>query len=213
MRSVVLIGAGGHCRAVADIILRQNQLHIKGLLDTALEPGSQVDGMEVLGGDNKIAQLCEQGFAMLITVGQLNTSPVRQKIANELESYKAIQPVVICNSAVIAISAKISPGTVVFPNAVVGANVRIGKNCILNSNCVTEHDSIIGNNTHISTSATVNGQCRIGSNCFVGSGSVIKQNVSLADECIVGACSFVNRDLQSGSKVLGIPTRSYKNQS
>lgn len=205
MRRIVLVGSGGHCRAVADIIRRNSDYQIAGVLDPSFSVGQVVDGLTVLGDDNQIDSLAREGIALLITVGQLESAAPRTNIAKSIDASNGILPTIICRSAVIAESAVIGKGTVVFPGVVIGANVRIGDNCILNSNCVVEHDSKVGDLTHVSTSATVNGGCTVGTNCFVGSGAVVKHGVKIAAECVVGACSFVNRDIPRGSRVAGVP--------
>jgi len=47
----------------------------------------------------------------------------------------------------------------------------------------------------------------IGSNCYIGSQSVIAKGVRIGDHSVVGACSFVNRDIPPYSVAFGVPCR------
>ncbi|MCB1139905.1 MAG: acetyltransferase, partial [Leptospiraceae bacterium] len=53
---LVLIGAGGHARAVTDVIELEDRFRILGFLDTKLPPDTLVLGYPVLGGDDLIAE-------------------------------------------------------------------------------------------------------------------------------------------------------------
>jgi acetyltransferase-like isoleucine patch superfamily enzyme len=47
----------------------------------------------------------------------------------------------------------------------------------------------------------------IGSNCHIGSQTVIAKGVTIGDHCVVGACSFVDRDLPPYTVGFGVPCR------
>jgi len=47
----------------------------------------------------------------------------------------------------------------------------------------------------------------IGSSCYLGSQSVVAKGVTIGDHCVVGACSFVNRDLEPNTIAAGVPIR------
>lgn len=47
----------------------------------------------------------------------------------------------------------------------------------------------------------------IGRNCYIGSHTVIAKGVTIGDHCVIGACSFVNKDLPAYSLAYGVPCR------
>ena len=49
---------------------------------------------------------------------------------------------------------------------------------------------------------------KIGSCCYIGSQTVISKGVSIGEHSIVGACSFVNRDIPPFTVAYGRPCRS-----
>jgi acetyltransferase-like isoleucine patch superfamily enzyme len=48
---------------------------------------------------------------------------------------------------------------------------------------------------------------RIGGRCYIGPNTVVCKGVTIGDGCVIGANSFVNCDLPSGSKAWGTPAR------
>jgi acetyltransferase-like isoleucine patch superfamily enzyme len=48
---------------------------------------------------------------------------------------------------------------------------------------------------------------KIGNCCFIGANSVIKDGVSIGDHSVVGACSFVNKEVPPYSIVVGTPAK------
>lgn len=208
--NLVLIGAGGHCSAVVDIVERSTDFHILGVLDPGHVAGTVHKRLLVLGSDDEIEQLTQAGNSMLITVGQIKSAKTRQDIAAKLLHLGTICPTICCPSAVIARSARIGAGTVIFPHAVIGAHVVIGEHCIINSGSIVEHDTCVENFCHVSTGAIINGGCFIGEGSFIGSQATLREGVKVGADCLVGACSFVNRDIQMGQRVAGTPCRQLK---
>jgi len=48
---------------------------------------------------------------------------------------------------------------------------------------------------------------KIGNCCYVGSQTVIASGVTIGDHCVIGACSFVNRDIAPYTVAFGVPCR------
>lgn len=48
---------------------------------------------------------------------------------------------------------------------------------------------------------------RIGDNCYIGSQAVVAKGVTIGDGSVIGACSFVNRDVPARSVAVGLPCR------
>ncbi len=208
-RPVLLVGAGGHCRAVIDALEAEGSYSIQGLLDPHLAEGAEIFGYKVLGGDDVLEAWRGRAVQILITVGQLKNATTRRGLREKTLALGFEFATVISPKALVSERATVGPGTVVLPGAVVNAGARIGCNVILNSQSLVEHDAVIGDDTHIATGAIVNGTCRVGDRCLIGSGAVLLQGVSVASDCVVGALSLVRKNLDQPGIYAGNPLRRW----
>ena len=124
----------------------------------------------------------------------------------------------------------------IHPQAAVTGNVIIGKDCyigpgaairgdwgqiIIEDGCNVQENCtihmfpgvtvVLKEGAHIGHGAIIHG-ATIGRNCLVGMNSVIMDNVVLADECIVGALSFIKADeiFEYRSLIVGNPAKKIK---
>lgn len=200
---IILIGGGGHCRSVIDVITLGDQFEIIGILDRPDLVGEKVLGYEMIGTDDDIPKFAQSVGNFIVTIGQIKDNSKRKNAFARVEQAGGKLKTIISPKAHVSAYAQIGAGTLVGHNAVVNAGARVGVNCILNSNCLIEHDSIIGDNCHISTTAVVNGECRIGQDSFVGSGAMIANNVNIGTRCIIGASSAILQDMEDDLIVTG----------
>ena len=191
-KKIILIGGGGHCRSCIDVIETTKIFKIAGIVE---QPGKNANTpllcYPILGSDDDLETLRKTVDYALITVGQMKSSQVRQKIFNGLKKLGFILPMVISPLAHVSNHASIGEGTIVMHQAIVNAGAHIGKNCILNTRCLVEHDARIGDHTHISTAAVLNGEADIGSGSFVGSNAIIVQGAKLPDNFFFKAGSLI----------------------
>lgn len=187
---IVLIGGGGHCHSVLDVIEQENRFNIKGIIDNNLPLNHSVLDYKIIGADEDIIDLAKDQVYFLITVGQIKSYSVRLKLAKLLQKHECKIASVVSPRAYVSRHAKIGKGTVVMHNAFVNANTEIGDHCIINTNAGIEHDSVIGDFCHVSTGAIVNGDCAVGDGCFLGSNSTISNGKIVIKDSIIGAGSF-----------------------
>lgn len=191
MKSLILIGGGGHCKSCIDVIEAEGTYSIVGILDSIKPTGDRVLGYPVLGTDVMLEELAAKGHAFLITIGQIKTSAPRIALYNRIEACGAEMPVIISPLARVSKHANVGKGSIIMHFALVNAAAEIGNNCIINSRALVEHDAIIGNHCHISTGALINGGAKLGDFSFVGSGAVFREAISLPENSFVKANSLV----------------------
>lgn len=172
---ILLIGGGGHCHSVIDVIEQQGVYEIYGVVDVPEKVGSQVLGYQVVGNDDDLPELFQHCLNAVITVGQIKSNALRVKLFEAARTIGYRLPTIISPLAYVSPHAQIGSGTVVMHHALVNANATIGDNCIINTKALIEHDATIGSHCHIATSAVINGGVVVGENTFVGSNSTIVQ--------------------------------------
>lgn len=200
--SLILIGAGGHARACIDVIEHLDIFSIAGLIGKKEELQLECLGYPVIATDGDFRELAKRYQYALITVGQIDTANVRQRLYNEALAIGFKLPTIVSPTAHVSSHAVIGDGTVVMHGATVNAGARVGNNCIINSNALIEHDAIVADHCHISTGAIVNGAASIGFGSFVGSGSIIKQGIILGNNCLVGMGIAVRHHHAEKSRIL-----------
>ena len=190
---LVLIGGGGHCRSVIDVIESQNKFSIKGVVDDCC--CGSILGYPVLGGDAILPKIFPQIPYAFITVGQIKSPLTRVRIYKQLVNLGYQIPILVSPFARISKHAVMGPGSIAMHGSIVIAESKIGSNVIINNQALVDHSCIIGDNCHISTGARLNGEVIVGENCFIGSGAIVRQGVHIGAGSFVAMGSVVTEDL------------------
>ena len=191
--NIILVGGGGHCASVIDVIEQQGKYTIKGIIDTKEHVGKQVLGYKIIGTDDDLEKLYLTCPNAIISVGQIKSSALRVRLFQKLKTIGYHLPVVISPLAYVSKHAIIEEGTIIMHHALVNAGAKIGKNCIVNTKANIEHGVVIDDFCHISTGAIVNGDCVIGRGTFIGSNATISNGVTIPPNSIISAGTFVKR--------------------
>lgn len=177
---ILLIGGGGHCRAVIDVLELEDKYDIAGVIDKKELVGEGVLGYKVIGCDGDLEELFKKYKYAIVTVGQIQSNALRVKLFNYLKRIGYKLPVVISPLAYVSKHAKIGDGTVVMHQALINSNVIIGKNCIINSKALVEHDCQVKDSCHISTASVLNGGTIVEEGTFFGSNATSKEGVNVS---------------------------------
>lgn len=188
---IVLLGGGGHCRSVIDVIEREGSYDIFGIVDTKEKSGTRVLGYPVIGSDDEIPAIIEKCNNFLITVGQIKSPDVRRRLVDATKNLDIHFPVIISPYAYVSACSYIGEGSVIMHDAIINTGCRIGSHCIVNTKALLEHDVSVGNFCHISTASVLNGEVHIGDDTFVGSNTVVNQGVTIPRNVVIGSGSVV----------------------
>ncbi len=189
-QKVFLIGGGGHCCSVIDVIEQEGRYEIAGIFDLKENVGKSLLGYPIIDVDENISLYFHITKNVLITIGQIKNPDVRYKKFQELKSLGAQFITPVSPRAYVSKSALVGEGTIVMHDVLINANARVDENCILNSKSLIEHDAIIEGHTHISTACVVNGSVKVGRLSFIGSNAVIREGISIQERSVVQAGSF-----------------------
>lgn len=195
---VVIIGAGGHGKVVADIALRSGA-QVLGFLDDSRE--GSVCGIPVLGKTEDYVNYKDAAFVLAV-----GSAAVRRRLAESMAGvrwYTAVHPAAVISG----LDVTVGEGSVVMANAVVNPGTVIGKHCIINTASVVEHDCVVGDFAHISVGAKLGGTVTVGESTWVGIGAAVKNNVSICPGCMIGAGAVVVKDIDQPGTYMGVPAR------
>ncbi len=201
-RRVVVLGAGAHARAVAEIA-RAAGWTVVGFTDLALEPTRP----EVLGRDDDVPRLARRHRLDGVLVGVGNTALSRR--AELFQAFRTLAaPPLLHPRAAVTRSASLDAGTVVFAGVVVGTGVTVGANVVLYSGAIVEHDSRIGAHAYVSPGVVLAGAVTVDEGAFLGAGAVATPGVRIGAGAVVAAGAVVVADVPAGATVLGVPARA-----
>ncbi len=204
---IILVGGGGHCASVIDVIEQEGRFEIAGILDRK-NIGSKVLGYPIIASDEDLERIAKEYKIFLVTVGHIASNKDRVRLFERVRNAGATPATIISPRASVSKHATIGEGTVVMHNAVVNSRAKIGDNTIINTGSIVEHDVTIGDHCHISTGASINGVCKIGNHVFIGSNATLRQEISVADRVVVGAGAVVVGDLSIAGTYIGNPAKA-----
>lgn len=182
---VLLVGGGGHCLAVIDV-LKVSDVHIAGIIHGPEDPLEPLESFPSLGRDTDLEKLRQYYACALITVGQIKTATRRKKLFYLLTDYSYDLLTVISPFARIADTSFCGKGTIIMHNVSVGSKVHIGENCIINTGSIIEHESIIDDHCHIALGAILCGHVSVGEGSFIGAGTICREGVSIGKNVVIG---------------------------
>ena len=199
-QSVVIIGASGHGKVVADIIIEHGD-QVVGFLDDNPNLPEKFIGFPVLGIIDEYQKYLDAKF--IVAIGN---ATIREKIANKLENvkwYTAIHPAAVISK----LDTVIGDGTVVMANAVVNPGARIGRHCIINTGAIVEHDNRLEDYVHVSVGAKLAGTVSVGKTTWIGIGASIRNNLEICADCMIGAGAVVVKNIKEAGTYVGVPAR------
>ncbi len=198
---LVIIGAGGQGKVIADLALKIGYTDICFLDDKDTE---KIFGIDVVGTIEDVEKFDNDTTDFVIAIGDNHT---RKSVA---ERYNLNYVNLIHPTAQIGKEVKMGVGNVVLSGAVINASVRIGNHCIINTLSIVEHDNILNDFVHISPRATLSGSVQIGEKTQICTSATIINNISVCSDVILGAGAVAIKDINESGTYVGVPARKIK---
>jgi len=201
---LILIGAGGHGKVVADSAHAMQKWGSIEFLDDKYPELSSVFSWQVIGKVAEYINLTDNRSDFGVTIGQNN---LRQDIINKLVNSDLHLPAIVHPSAFVSESIALGDATVVMAQAAINIGSNIGSGCIINTGSTVDHDCILANGVHISPGGHLAGGVNIGERSSIGIGAVVNPGITIGDDVSVGAGSVVINDIKDGLTVVGNPAK------
>ena len=204
---IVIIGAGGHAREIADVIEAINsagrQWSLLGFV--AEEPPqdelAQRRGLAFLGGLDAL-----DGKDAHFVVG-IGSPDARRRMDVTATSRGLVAATLIHPSATVGSDNRLEPGVVLAAHSSVTTNVGLGRHTHLNVGARVAHDCRIGDFVTVNPGATISGNVTLAHDVTVGTNATVIQGVTVGADAIVGAGAAVVRDVAADATVVGVPAR------
>lgn len=199
---LLIIGASGHGKVIADIALKMNKWKRVAFLDDDENIKSSM-GIEVIGKSANAYDYIKD-YDIFVAIGNNTT---REKIQEKLEVEGANIPVLIHPMTVIGVQVEFGAGTAIMAGVVINCCTKIGKGCIINTGSTIDHDNFIEDYVHISPGVHTAGTVKIGKRTWLGIGSKVSNNLNIISGCKVGAGAVVVKDITEPGTYVGVPAR------
>lgn len=202
-KKLLIIGAGGHGKVVADIALNLKKYDVIEFLDDAIK---ECMSFKVIDCVNNMNNYIED-YDIIVAIG--NTS-ARKQILDELIKNNAKIPSLIHPTATIGENVEIGFGTVVMAGAIINPDSKIGNGCIINTAATVDHDCKLENYVHISVGAHLAGNVKIGESTWIGIGSSVINNINICENVMLGAGAVAVKDITESGTYIGVPAKKIK---
>ena len=201
-KKLLIIGASGHGKVVADIALQMEKWQSVSFLDDDVTIKESM-GIEVIGKAMDAVNYISE-YDIFVAIGNNKT---REKMQNDLEEFSTNIPTLIHPSAIIGRQVQLEWGTVVMAGVVINCCTKIGKGCIINTGATIDHDNVIEDYVHISPGVNLAGTVKVGKGTWLGIGSIVCNNISITSRCLIGAGAVVVRDINETGTYVGVPIK------
>jgi sugar O-acyltransferase (sialic acid O-acetyltransferase NeuD family) len=203
MNGVLVLGAGGHGKVVADVMLCAGVPVLGFLDDNPAMWGTSVLGLPVLGAIDTYPDYRPGGLVLGIGANR-----VRKAIAERLGQTADVPwSTAIHPGATVASSVRIGSGVVIVAGAVVNVDSVLGDHVIVNTAATVDHDCVIGSYAHLAPGTNLAGGVAIGDGTLVGVGAAVIPLVSIGRWTTIGAGAVVTEDIPDDVTAKGIPAR------
>jgi sugar O-acyltransferase (sialic acid O-acetyltransferase NeuD family) len=206
IRQAIIIGTGGHCRAILSVLTALGKHEMMGIVDLAKPSvGEVIMGVPVIGSSNYLEEIHgREDIDVFLAIGD---NVLRLTWWQKVGDLNLAMPNLISPNAIVDSHAQLGNANVVCARAFIGPEVVLGDNNLVNTAAVLEHEVRIGSNCHLAPSSTVSGRSQIGDDCFVGAGATVINYVEVTAGVTIGAGATVIRSITDSGVYVGTPVR------
>jgi sugar O-acyltransferase (sialic acid O-acetyltransferase NeuD family) len=180
---LLIVGAGGHGRSVAEAVLMAGEYTLVGFLDDgAFAQGAEVWGLPVIGPATGFAAYAARASHAVVAIGN---NALRQKLCAQLQADGFTLPHVVHPRAMVSPRAKLAEGVVVMAGAIVGTEAVLGQGAIVNCGAVVDHHAHVHDFGHLGVNACMAGGSILGALAWMQAGAAIGYGVQLPDGAVL----------------------------
>lgn len=178
---LLIVGAGGHGRSVAEAVLMSAEFDLVGFLDDCAFSAGALDadvwGLPVLGAATDFASHVTHASHAVVAIGN---NVLRQSLCGQLQAAGFTLVSVVHPRAIVSPRARLGEGVAVMAGAIVGTEAVLGQGAIVNCGAVVDHHAQVHDFGHLGVNACMAGGSVLGALAWMQAGSAIGYGVHLA---------------------------------
>jgi len=192
MERILIVGAGGHGRAVAEAIELAGNFEIAGFLDDCYPQIKEVWSYSVLGTAHELSGFASYAGALIVAIGN---NRVRETVFDRAKAAGFTMPSIVHPSAVVSRRALTGEGCCIMAGSVLGTEATLGRGCVVNVNASVDHHCRLDDFAHLGVGVHLAGGVRVGASAWMQAGSSAGYRVEVPSGAVVvpGAGLCVDR--------------------
>ncbi len=196
---LVIYGAGGHGRVVADAA-QAGGLELLGFLDDARPTDPPPSHTLLDAADPRLA-----AAVFIVAIGDNAT---RRRVTERLVRDGRALHTVIHPDATVSLRSTLGLGVFVGARAVVGPGAAVEPGALINTAAVVEHDVTVQAGAHVAPGAVLGGGVHLEPEAFIGLGARVLPGLRVGTSAVVGAGAVLTRHAEAGRTYTGVPARA-----
>ena len=177
-KTLLILGAGGHGKAVAEAALLSGKWQQVCFADDRWPELQESFGCPVVASSSTLADVAGTVDAAIAAVGN---NALREQWLARLQGYGLSLATVVHPAASVSASAKLGAGSAVMALAMVGVDVRIGDGAIVNAHASVDHDAQLGDFAHLGVGVHLAGGVQVGARAWLQAGCCAGYRVVVAE--------------------------------
>lgn len=180
VKTLIVVGAGGHGAAVAEAAMLSGQWADVVFLDDGYPAKLECQGWPVIGSMAALEQ-CPAGSGVIVAIG--NQAAREQKFVQLRQAGMKLVSIVH-PKAWVSEGAALGKGVAVMAGAIVGINAKVGDGAIVNANATVDHDVVLEAFAHLGVGVQLAGGVKVGRAAWLQAGSCAGYRVVVADGAV-----------------------------
>lgn len=182
MKRLLIVGAGGHGRSVAEAASLGGQYSLVCFADDAVSGAYRVSGWPVLGTTADLASYRDRAEVAVVAIGN---NSLREDLHNRLLAADFQLVTILHPRAVVSPKAVIGAGSAIMAGAIVGTEAELGVGTIVNCGAVVDHHCRVEDFGHLGVNAAMAGGSVLGRGAWMQAGSVLGYGVKVAAKVVL----------------------------
>lgn len=210
MEQLLLVGAGGFAREVAEAVRalneRQPRWQLLGLLDDdPARHGAVLSGGRVIGPVELVHE--HPAARVVLCTGNPQDYGSRERLVERLGLEPQRYATVVHPAANLSASTVLGLGSAVLAGVVATADVTVGRHVALMPACVLTHDVVLGDFVTVASGALLSGAAQISAGAYVGAGAMVGAGLRMGRGSMLGMGAVLRNDLPDHEVWAGVPAR------
>lgn len=185
----VVIGAGGHCAVVIDLILAAGGM-VAGVASPKIPIGEHVYRQIPSVGDDEHVMNSYPAGEYVIALG-MGDRALRKALFERFSHEGYEFPPLLHPAATVSPTAELRAGCQLMAGSVVQARSLLYEGVIINTKASVDHDCAVGAFSHVAPNACLCGSVDVGTMVHIGAGATVVQEISLSADTFIKAGSCV----------------------